>query len=235
MKSTNKKRDLKRVDKDSSDIKELDLNVEESTTPDSTFDLNTLDPILKHTIEDLLKIWKETRNPNAFIFSCYLINNPHFITDEVTRGSKIKLHSNLRKSLLDRLVGKLMNNNKKTAGKKIKTLNLISKTLEKEKEQYTTLSRYLLLCLVKSVPNYDIRRQKYGSGFLTKAVRLTIARKISWFISTLFNHVKSKRPRNSLIKILATEFSDLMSNSTRSALLTKKRECEQNAIKSNIQ
>lgn len=197
-------------------------------------DLKKLDPLVLKTIEDLKKIWKENKNENAFLFACYVIKNPYFIADEVTRTPKIKISTRFKKTLVDRLIGKLMNNNKTTTGLKLKTYNLVKKVLDK-RPAGLTMSQYLLYCLVKSVPNNDIRRQKYGSGYLTRAVKLTVYRKISWFTQVLFDLVKSKRPRNSLEKILKTEFEDLAVNSSRSTLLAKKRESEQNAARSNIQ
>lgn len=226
--------DLKKSpkDKEISPKKELETTSFEDNSP---LDLSKLDPVTKKTLEELLLIWRQTKNPNAFLFACHILKYPHFLHDTVTRSSKVRINSQLKKSLLDRLVGKLMNNSHLTTGMKVKTLRLVKTALGKKVTADTTISSYLLLCLVKSAPQGDARKQKYGSGHLTRAVQLTLTRKITWFLQTIFDYVQAKGPKNSTIKLLEQEFSDLDSNSSRSALLSKKRECEQNAIRSNIQ
>lgn len=213
-------------------------NVDELKDPSSVITSSFIadaQPEVRKIIEQLVRLWRQTANPNAFLFACYVLKHPAFVTDDVPRMGKTKLNHNLKRSLLDRLVGKLMNNNKHSTGKKVKVKNLVCKILEPLKKPELTLSATLLLYLVRSVPNYDIRRQKYGSGLLTRAVRLTVYRKIVWYLSSLSNYVKSRKPRGNLVDLLTTEFKELETSSSRSVLLTKKKECEQNAAKSNIQ
>jgi len=190
------------------DVKTIE-NIEQPSNLNNL--LNSASPVVKNALLELKNLWLQDKNPNAVLFSYLILKEPHLVEDTVVRAKKSKLGHNLKKSFLDRLVNKLMNNNKHSTGKKVKLRNLICETM-KELNLNMTFSTYILLSIVKSVPNYDIRRQKYGSGHLTRCVRLTISRKIVWYLNVISKHIKSQKPRGNLKSALLLEFKDLMSS-----------------------
>lgn len=190
------------------------------------------DPLVQAALDLLIQQWNTTENPNAFMFAHYILKNPVFISEVVQRTTKTKINYTVKKSLLDRVCSKLTSHNKNTGGKKLKTRNLVYEAL-KNNNKNLSVPLLLLLVLVRSVPNYDIRRLKYGSGHLTKIVTLTVARKITWFLKE-FAQIGLKK-KESFSVFINKELQAVLNNSTRSKLLTKKREAQQNAIKANLQ
>jgi ribosomal protein S7 len=181
-------------------------------------------------IETAKQIWDNDHNVNAFLFAYYAHLYPSFLENKVVRCSKNKEFYQLKKSLLDRLCSRLMSSKKTTGGKKLKIRNIVLDTLQKEFTEDPSI--VLFKALIKSVPNYTIRRLKYGSGFLTKMVKLSISKKISWFIKNLALVVNKQ---SNLAKQLGTELKDLLNNSPKSGLLLAKKQCDGNAQRANLQ
>lgn len=185
-------------------------------------------------VKDLLvKEWTETKNVNCFLVYVFMNQYSNFLSLNVTRSGPSKEFFNLKKPLFERLVNKVMNTGKKNGGKKLKCEKMVLKTLESyAKKLNYRVEELLLLAFVKSVPNYGIRRLKYGSGFLTKIVHLTFARKIVWFLKTFIN--ASKKRNKSFASAVNDELDLLFNKSTKSMLVSAKRESEISALKANL-
>jgi ribosomal protein S7 len=214
-------------------------------TPEQT--KNSLDPdeemqdlglkkeqLLKdETVKILIQQWKNTKNPNAFLFHCWYLKRPTFFDFIVQRGPSNKNNFNLQKPLFERMVNKSMTSVKSRAGKKFKAASLIRSAFEKKSAQLKIDKKELLIKLfLKSVPNYTIRRSKYGSGFLTRCVKLTVARKISWF-TKYFQQAMQKR-NVPFYDAFSAEVDCIFKKSTQSVIIANKREAQISAIRANI-
>ena len=182
----------------------------------------------------LIEQWNKTKNPNAFYFYMFLKENPSFLDLEIKRSEPSKRGFNLKKPLFERLVNKMMTDLKRDGGKKIKARNLLLGQLTKKSQELNCKVEELLCSLiVKTVPNYTVRRLKYGSGFLTKLVHLTIAKKISWFLKTF---VLATRKRNkSFADSFSSEVDMILNKNTKSFFYVTKRESEVSAFRANLQ
>ena len=179
--------------------------------------------------------WAKTKNINTYLICKFIQINPNFQQLTCSKGSSNKEGFNLKKSLFERLVNKVMTNKAAHAGKKILAKKLVLKSLEKKAETYKIRpSDLLITLLVKSVPNYTVRRLRFGSGYLTRSTRLTISKKISWFLVQMSKLLKNSR-NSSFAKVFENQISQIMANSTKSKILSAKRQCLVSAEKSNIQ
>ena len=190
--------------------------------------------ISQELLEVLNKEWVENKNVNAFLFANFVETYPVFEKDYCVKGIPNKEHYFLKKSLLDRFVNKVMTNGHKNTGKKVKALKLITQVLSLKAEKYQlSMTSLLILLLVRTCPNYTIRRLKFGSGHITRAVSLTICRKITWFLVSFAKVFKIKN--TPFCKKVGDEIDNILQNSPRSMLLSLKREQLSQAEKANIQ
>ena len=190
---------------------------------------------IEQDLLDLLnKEWEKTSNVNAFLFARFVDTYPVFAEPWVLRGQSNRKGYVLKKSLIDRLVNKIMTCSKSHTGKKVLAKRILEQVLEPAAKAYgVSKTNLLILLLVKSVPNFTIRRLKFGSGFLTRAVRITILKKISWFLKTWT--VIFKNRSGSFKNRVKTEIDLIMSDSPKSILLNAKRELDAAVEKANIQ
>lgn len=176
--------------------------------------------------------WEKTGNINGFLFMKFIEKYPIFGEKTIQRGSKNLEKYVLEKSLYCRFINKIMSRKSTNTGKKKKAENLVESVLKEKAKKYNIEEPYLLiLLLVKSVPNFTIRRIKFGSGTITKAVRLTLLKKISWFLSSFAQFFKTRRPFHELF---SEEIDYIMNDSPKSKILALKRECISNAQKANV-
>ena len=196
---------------------------------------------LKHVHVDpsyyilLDKEWNQSSrtNANAFLFAAYINQHPLFVEPIVHKSTANKLDYTSQYSFLTRLVNKTMSKNGNSSGKKIKVTKLVVNVLEKVAAKYKlSITQLLLTTLVRTVPNYDIRRLKFGGGFLTKSVQLTVGKKISWALkqwASLF-----KKRKRSFQSVFTEQLSLIMDNNPKSKLLTTKKQMENIASRANL-
>lgn len=186
--------------------------------------------LYRNAIELLVEQWETNRNYNAFLLAQLITKCPTFLLEESYRKEKIKNKdmSNLKVPLWNRLCNKMMNYSHNTTGKKVKQERLLSRALrDVRKSEYPTL--VLLKALLYSVPNEDVRRLPHGSGVLTKAVQLTVSRKITWFLKTL---VAPLYRSNKKFEVKFNQILDeIFALSPKSEVLKKKRELQTSALK----
>ena len=194
--------------------------------------------ICPELLELLDKEWVDSKNVNAFLFAYFAEKYPIFQEQIISKGIPNKKGYYLNKSLLDRLVNKIMTNSHKNTGKKLKVSKLLTSLLSEKASKYKMkMSHLLILLLVKSVPNSTIRRLKFGSGHITRVGRLTVSKKISWFLSSIVEVLNSKKGggTSSFSDRLGAQIDLLYANSPRSKLLTMKKELIANVQRANIQ
>jgi len=186
-------------------------------------------------LELLKKEWLAEKNINAFLYAKYIQTYRGFISKKIQNApSKEKYY--LKKSLYDRIICKIMSNKGKNTGKKIKIKNIIDSSLKiLENEFLSPGSALLVLALVKAVPNYTIRSLKFGSGSLTRAVKLTVSKKISWFLKNLVKAINSNKGKKNLKDLIVKEFSLILNKSLESKIIKAKIQATTQAERANIQ
>lgn len=203
-----------------------------SDTSPAKVNLDKVDPKL---LDLLIEEWQKTKNVNAFLMACFIQEYPIFQENKCFKGEANTEKYYLKKSLLDRLVNKVMTNTSKNTGKKLLAYHLTSSLLNQKAQQHKVENplHLLILLLVKTVPNATIRRLKFGSGFLTRSVRFTFCKKISWFLKAFIKIAKVRGL--GFKKTVGDQIDLIMTNSPRSKLLSSKKEEESNSQKANIQ
>jgi ribosomal protein S7 len=193
------------------------------------------DAISTELLQQLNKEWDVSSNVNAFLFARFVEKYPIFEKEIAIRGGPNVKNYTLKKSLFDRVCNKVMTCGHNHSGKKVLARNLLDKVLTKLSEQLKlSKTTILILCLVKSVPNGDIRRLKFGSGHLTRSTRLTIKKKISWFLTILTDLVFKSR-KGSFYSRTLEEFNAILTNSPKSKVLARKKEILISVDKANLQ
>ena len=191
--------------------------------------------ISKQLLDLLNKEWQDSRNVNAYLFARFTEKYPIFEKQELSRGGPNVKNYVLKKSLYHRVINKVMSCGHTHTGKKVLSRRILDAVLEdKSKELRISKTSLLILCLVKSVPNGTVRRLKFGSGHLTRAVRLTVLKKVSWFLCSLALVFKDRR-QNFHTRV-SQELSAILGNAlNRSKLLLMKKEAHSMVEKANIQ
>lgn len=191
--------------------------------------------ISNEVLEELNKEWDSSSNINAFLFARFIEKYPVFEKEICLRGGPNVKDYTLKKSLYDMVCNKIMTCGHNHTGKKVLARNLLNEALSALSTQLNlSKTTILILCLVKSVPNGDIRRLKFGSGHLTRSTRLTIKKKISWFLKVITDLVFKSRKGSFYTRVME-EFTAILSNSPKSKVLARKREIMISVEKANLQ
>lgn len=182
----------------------------------------------------LIQEWTSKQNQNAFLFAKFIERYPVFATYTLQKGSKNTMNYVLKKSLFCRFVNKVMSRKGTNTGKKVKAYNLVFKSLNRlSAEKNLEPNHLLVLAMVKSVPNFIIRRLKFGSGFITRAVRMTLLKKVSWFLKNFADVLKARN--TSFNQTFGNQLEQILKDSPKSKILSMKRESIAAAQKANFQ
>jgi len=140
----------------------------------------------------------------------------------------------IRLNFFEKLCNYMMKQGRNT-GKKQLCFSLLLKILEKLDLEFPGKARTILLTAIfNGMPFRTVRRERRGSGKITRAVYLSPSRKIVFALSVLTKDLASKRKRNkSYVDCFVKEISSAYKKESTSILVMRRKESEAAAESSN--
>lgn len=146
----------------------------------------------------------------------------------ITSGGKLKEPL----TLYQKIINYMMKQGRNT-GKKEKCHNQLL-SITKKLEEKGNSSLILLKAVINGMPKYSVRRQKKGSGVITRAVYLSLTKRLIFSLKSLFGPVsKSRKRKKNYTELIYNEIYSCFKKDSNSEMIRKKNEAENMAKSSN--